>query len=155
MIFTTDNIINSLAGVLQEQYPDYPVYDSPNQQGTDFPCFFIFFMPSTIESQIDERFCRDLGVDIVFVQQRNIVNENVEIQAIAEYLDENLELFQYTDGSGDTAMIRTFERQWKVEDGELHYQFHIRQRVSMPRIPNPMQEMEENNASIYKKDNGQ
>lgn len=148
MKFTTDRIIDSLAGVLQEQYPDYPVYDSPNQQGTDFPCFFVFFMPTTVESQIDERFYRDLGVDIVFVQQRNIPNGNAELHAIAEFLDENLELFRYEDGNGGTAMIRTFERQWKVEDGELHYQFHIRQRVSLPRIRNLMQEMEENNAGI-------
>lgn len=42
MIFTLENIINSLAGVLTAQYPDYPVYASPNQQGTDYPCFFIF-----------------------------------------------------------------------------------------------------------------
>ena len=41
MTFTIANIINSMAGILRERYPDYPVYDSPNQQGTDFPCFFI------------------------------------------------------------------------------------------------------------------
>lgn len=151
MRFTTGSIMESLAGVLQGKYPDYPVYDSPNQQGTDFPCFFIFFMPSTVESQIDERFYRDFGIDIVFVQQRNIVNGNKELHSIAEFLDEKLELFQYEDGSGDTAVIRTFDRQWKIEDGELHYQFHIRQRVSVPRIQNPMQEMEENNASINEK----
>ena len=44
MIFTLENIINSLAGVLTARYPDYPVYASPNQQGTDHPCFFIFFI---------------------------------------------------------------------------------------------------------------
>ena len=87
MIFTLENIINSLAGVLTARYPDYPVYASPNQQGTDYPCFFIFFMPSKIEKHMNDRFLRDLGVDIVFVQQRNIVNGNAEIQAIAEYLD--------------------------------------------------------------------
>ena len=71
MIFTLENIINSLAGVLTARYPDYPVYASPNQQGTDYPCFFIFFMPSKIEKHMNDRFLRDLGVDIVFVQQRN------------------------------------------------------------------------------------
>ena len=148
MIFTLENIINSLAGVLTAQYPDYPVYASPNQQGTDPPCFFIFFMPSKIEKHMNDRFLRDLGVDIVFVQQRNIVNGNAEIQAIAEYLDETLELFDYVDSSGWTAKIRTFERQWQTEDDEMHYQFHIRQRVSVPRNNELMQIMEENNASI-------
>lgn len=148
MILTLENIINSLAGVLTTQYPDYPVYASPNQQGTDYPCFFIFFMPSKIEKHMNDRFLRDLGVDIVFVQQRNIVNGNAEIQAIAEYLDGMLELFDYADSSGGTAKIRTFERQWQTEDDEMHYQFHIRQRVSAPRNNELMQIMEENNASI-------
>ena len=92
MTFTLDHIVNSLAGVLTSRYPTYPVYDSPNPQGTEPPCFFIFFMPSTIEGQVGERFLRDLGVDIVFVQERNIVNANAEILQIADYLDSVLEL---------------------------------------------------------------
>lgn len=151
MTFTIANIINSIAGVLREGYPDYPVYDSPNQQGTDFPCFFIFLMPSTISAEVDGRFYRDLGIEVIFVQQRNIVNGNAEIQAIQEYLDENLELFQYSDGSGEPVLLHTYERQATTEDDELHYQFHIRQRVSVPREPNPMMTMEENNVSVKAK----
>ncbi len=141
MIFTLENALNSLAAVLKKKYPQHPVYYSPNQQGTDFPCFFIFFMPSTIEGQIGQRFVRDLGIDIVFVQQRNLVNGNAEVLAIAEYLDEALDLFPYSDkwdedgkteGKEEPVFIRTFERQWKSEDEELHYQFHIKQRVSVP-----------------------
>ena len=148
MTFTLDNITNSLAGVLRTQYPEYPVYTNPNQQGTSFPCFFIFFMPSAIESQVDERFIRDLGIDIVFVQQRNIVNGNEKIHAIAGYLDENLELFPYFDGSGAIVPVRTYERQWQTEDEELHYKFHIKQRVSVPRTSNPMERLEDNHANI-------
>ena len=91
---------------------------------------------------------RDLGIDIVFVQQRNLVNGNVRIHAIAQYLDETLELFPYSDGSSDPVMIRTFERQWKNEDMELHYQFHIRQRVALPRENMLMREMEENHGYV-------
>ena len=87
MIFTLSNVVNSLAGVLASQYPDYPVYENPNPQGTEPPCFFIFFMPSTIEGQVGDRFLRDLGVDIVFVQERTIVNANTQMLEIAEYLD--------------------------------------------------------------------
>ena len=90
-----------------------------------------------------ERFLRDLGVDIVFVQERNIVNANAEILQIADYLDTVLELFPYSDGGSETAWVRTYERQWQTEDGELHYQFHIRERVRLPEEGNPMQEMEE------------
>lgn len=162
MMFTLENVLNSLATVLKEKYPQHPVYYNPNQQGTDFPCFFIFYMPSTVEGQMDNRFMRDLGIDIVFVQQRNIVNGNAEILAIAQYLDEVLELFAYSDGSeenrevddtepeqanesnGKTVMLRTVERQWQTEDGELHYQFHIKQRVYIPKDVIPMGEMEVN-----------
>lgn len=148
MTFTLDNIINSVAGILKERYGSYPVYTSANQQGTKFPCFFIFYLPSTIENQTDRRFLRDLGMDIIFVQQRNIVNGNAEIHEIAEYLDEKLELFPYSDGSGETAYIPTYERQWQSEDEELHYQFHIRQRVAVAENNVPMREMEENNAKV-------
>ena len=148
MIFTLDHVVDSLAGVLKSKYPEYPVYQSPNQQGTLVPCFFIFFMPSQIESQVDGRFLRDLAVDLVFVQQRNLVNGNAKMHAIAEYLDGALELFPYSDGSGETVMLRTYERQWQTEDMELHYQFHIRQRISVPRRIYPMKEMEVDKAYV-------
>ena len=105
-------------------------------------------MPSTIEGQIGGRFIRDLGVDIVFVQQRNIINGNAEIHSVAEYLDENLELLSYTDGNGETALIRTYEREWQTEDDELHYKFHIRQRVAVPKETVWMQVMEEDHAYV-------
>ncbi len=147
MIFTLERILDSLAGVLQGRYPDYPVYYSPNQQGTEYPCFFIFFMPSEIKSQPGSRYMRDLGVDIVFVQQRNIVDGNTELLRIAGCLDEALELFPYAC-DGKQVMLRTYERQWQNDDGELHYQFHIKQRVLIGRGTDPMERMEENNAHI-------
>ena len=147
MIFTLGRILDSLAGVLQGRYPDYPVYYSPNQQGTEYPCFFIFFMPSEIKSQPGSRYMRDLGVDIVFVQQRNIVDGNTELLRIAGCLDEALELFPYAC-DGKQVMLRTYERQWQNDDGELHYQFHIKQRVLIGRETDPMERMEENNAHI-------
>lgn len=148
MTFTIDHLMNSLAGVLKAQYPDFPVYTSPNQQGTHFPCFFIFLMPSTIEDHVDGMFFRDLGIDIVFVQERNAVNGNAEIQAIQEYLDYSLETFPYTDGSGEAIPLHTYERQASTEDQELHYQFHVRQRVSVPRERTPMEIMEGNNVTV-------
>ena len=38
MIFTLENIITSLAAVLRAGYPEYPVYDSPTPQDTEYPC---------------------------------------------------------------------------------------------------------------------
>lgn len=147
MIFTIPNLIDSLAGVLKKIYPTYRVYTGPNQQGTEYPCFFIFLMPSTIDDQVDERFYRDLGIDIVFVQQRNVVNGNAQLQEVQENLDANLALFDYSDGAG-TIPLHTYEREASTEDQELHYKFHIRQRVYIPRTPNPMRVLEENNVNI-------
>ena len=148
MIFSLHHVINSLAELLSEGYPEYPVYDSPNQQGTSFPCFFIFYMPSTIEDQIGNRYLRDLGVNIVFVQQRNLANGNQKIHEIADFLDRNLEMFRYSDGSMDSALITVWERRWNIEDEELHYQFHIRERILVEETVNLMQDMEENNVGI-------
>ena len=106
-------------------------------------------MPSTIEGHIGDRYMRDLGVDIVFVQQRNIVGGNILIHEVAEYLDEVLELIPYSDGSGQTALIRTYERRWQEEDMELHYQFHIRKRVELPKDITLMQKLE---GDIYVKE---
>ncbi len=149
MTFTVESLLDSLAGVLKGQYSDFPVYTSPNQQGTEFPCFFIFFTtPVTVEPHIGNRMLRDLGLDIVFVQQRNIASRNVQIYEVAEFLDEKLELFPYTDADGNTARIRTEDRQWNEEDDELHYQFHIRQRVSLPEEETKMRKMEGNYAGV-------
>ena len=147
MTFSIDGILDSLAGVLKKKFPDCPVYTSPNQQGTECPCFFVFFMPSSIDQHIDNRYLRDLGIDIVFVQQRNIVNRKHQIYEVVEYLEEVLLLFPYTDGD-QTALIRTEEHQWHEEDDELHYQFYIRQRVSLPDSQTKMQRLEENYAGI-------
>mgnify|MGYP000140341520 CR=1 FL=1 len=135
MIFSLHHVIDSLAGMLTGAYPDYPVYDSPNQQGTSFPCFFLFFMPSTIEEHVGNHYFRDLGVDLVFVQQRNLVIGYRKIHEIAEFLDRNLQ-----------------DRQWSIEDEELHYQFHIRTRILVEETENMMQEMEENNVGIKEND---
>lgn len=148
MKFTIENLLNSLAGVLKAGYPGRPVYVSPNQQGTEFPCFFIFLMPSRIEDGIGGRFLRDLWLDLVFVQQRNAANGNAEIQEVQEFLDQNLDKFLYYDESGSSAWLHTYEREASVEDQELHYKFHVRPRVSAREKENRMQGVEENHVEI-------
>ena len=90
-------------------------------------------------------FLRDWVWTLCLCRNVTIVNANAEVLQIADYLDSVLELFPYSDGGSETAWIRTYERQWQMEDGELHYQFHIRERVRLPEEGNPMQEMEEQN----------
>ena len=131
------HVIDSLAGMLTGAYPDYPVYDSPNQQGTSFPCFFLFFIPSTIEEHVGNHYFRDLGVDLVFVQQRNLVNGNRKIHEIAEFLDRNLDPFPYTDGSGESVPVPVQDQQWSIEDEELHYQSISGRRILVEETGKP------------------
>lgn len=146
MMFTLVDLFQSIAGVLARHW-DYPVYISPNQQGTKFPCFFLFTMPSTVEKGMDARFVRDIGIDIVFVQERNIVNGNDEIIDIAEILDCEMELLPY-EKEKERAWIRTYERQWQIEDEELHYQFHVREHVNIEQDNQRMEVLEVDDVAL-------
>lgn len=95
---------------------------------------------------------RDLGVDLVFVQQRNLVNGNRKIHEIAEFLDRNLGARSHTQTAAERVFRPVQDQQWSIEDEELHYQFHIRTRILVEETENLMQEMEENNVGIKEND---
>ena len=146
MTYTVRGLINSIASQLVGAFPDVPVYDSPTQQGTSYPCFFVFLMPSTITDQIDIREKRDLAFDIVFVQARNTPNAYAQIHGIADTLDELMGTVEYTVDS-ETVPLHTHERTWSIEDQELHYKLHIKQRVHQAVQHNPMR-VEETDVEI-------
>lgn len=129
MTYTIRNLVKSIASQLVGAFPDYPVYDSPTQQGATYPCFFVFLMPSTIVDQIDRHEKRDIAFDIVFVQARNAPNAYAQIHGIADTLDELMDFVNYT-ADGETVPLHTHEREWSIEDQELHYKLHIKQRVA-------------------------
>jgi len=113
--------------VLKGKYPQYSVFGSPTQQGADPPCFFVFFLPdSGVERQMGSSSMRNIGVDIVFVQETNALNAYQMAEEVADFLDENLHRIPYGQ-----ACLHTHERNWNIED-ELHYQFKIRERVRIP-----------------------
>lgn len=153
MIFTIDNIITSIADQLAYAFPDvngnciYPIRKSPTEK-TEFPCFFIFVTQATIDDQPSERMLRGIGFDIVFVQQRNADDQNDSIYKMADKLDEAFHMLNYNDKFG-TALLHTQERNWNVEDQELHYKFTLRARVRFDREAQVlMQVMEETNVEI-------
>lgn len=143
MTYTVRGLVNSIASQLIRAFPDYPVYDSPTQQGTTYPCFFVFLMPSSIIDQIDRHEKRDLAFDIVFVQARNTPNAYAQIHGVADSLDVLMDTVIYM-ADGESVPLHTHERTWSIEDQELHYKLHIKQRVAkdVPHIP--MQEEETN-----------
>lgn len=152
MTYTYENLINSIADQLARLFPDgnggciYPIRQSPTLD-TDYPCFFIFPMLMTLEDEIDSVQRRGSSFDIVFVQQRNIPDQNAGILVIQETLDEGFDMLTYTDGE-TSCPLHVYERSSNIEDQELHYKFTLRQRISLPRDVIYMQTMEENNVEV-------
>lgn len=127
MTFTLERLLDSIGGGLKENYPDIPVYSNTNQQGTDVPCFFIFFMPTETENRVGRRFMRNIGIDIVYLVERNDPDMHDQLVSVADKLDYAMEFISYEDGK-----LRTYDREWKIDDGELHYQFTVKAVVSYP-----------------------
>lgn len=124
MTLTLKEIRQAIAGVIRRKYPDYEVYGSPNQQGTSLPCFFVFFMPgSKADDQLGGAAMREIGVDIVFQQERNMLNAYQAAEEAADYLDAALRYIPYGE-----LCLHVHEREWEIED-ELHYKFKIKERI--------------------------
>ena len=148
MTYTIENLIQSIAAQLKTVYPALPVYDTFTLQGNEYPWFFVFLMPSNISDQIDGVDKREIFFDIVYVQQRNITNAYADLYSVADTLDELLDVVNYT-ADGETVPLHTHERNYSIDDQELHYKFKIIARVSRPYTPNPMQ-TEETDVGIKK-----
>lgn len=148
MTFTIENIIQSIAEQLKTAYPYCPVYASPNQQGTEYPCFFVFVVPTSgISDQLSGRSKRDIELDVVYVQERNSADANMELYGVAEMLDGLLDTVSYKGGS-ETVPLHTHDRTYDIEGMELHYHLRIVQRVALNRVEIPMQILESENVEI-------
>lgn len=140
MIYSIEYLIRSVAAQLRPAFPGVDIHDSPTQQKSGYPCFYIFLRPSDIRDQLSARDMRNLSLDVVYVQERNVPDANAELYRVAETLDELLDVVQYSDGSDeDPVPLHTHERDYSIEDQELHYRLRISQRVSKPVEHIPMQ----------------
>lgn len=127
MTFTIEKLLDSICGALKEIYPDIPTYSNPNKQGTDTPCFFVFFMPTDTENRIGRRFMRNIGVDIVYLVENSNTDMYDQLVSVADQLDFSLEFVPY-----EGKKLRTYDREWKIDEDELHYQFTVKTVVSYP-----------------------
>lgn len=140
MIYSIEYLIQSVAGALRSAFPGVDIHDSPTQQKSGYSCFYIFLRPSDIRDQLSARDMRDVSLDVVYVQERNAPDANTELYRVAETLDELLDVVPYSDGSGDDpVLLHTHERDYSIDDQELHYRLRISQRVSKPVEHIPMQ----------------
>jgi len=145
MIYSIEDILEGIASVLAEK--NLPIYTSARQQGVNTPCFFISMMPGSDKTEVDGRTFIDLGFDIVFLQDPNIVNAMDGIYSTLEFLQEYLQMIPYTQDD-ETIYLHTYERQHSIQDMDLHYQFHIKQRMRLDKSETLMAALEEINHEI-------
>ena len=66
-------------------------------------------------------------------------------QAAAEALDLVMETFPYTDGTTEeTTLLRTYDREWRIDLDALHYKFELQVWVELPEENTPMKTMDYN-----------
>lgn len=131
MNFTMRGLTRSLAGYLAPALPGATFYDNPNQQGTRMPAMFLQRTRAKITKRMGGRFLRQLGLDLVCLVDYNQTDMEDQYTGTAEILDELMETFPYSgEEGGGSILLRTYERNWNIQDDALHYKFDLKIWVS-------------------------
>lgn len=142
MNFTISTIGRSLASYLAPTFPGVTFYEDPNQQGTQTPCMFLQQRYSYIKLKTADRHLRQIGLDLTYLVDYNLPNMQQIYQGAAEALDEVMETFPYTDGTTEgTVLLRTYDREWRIDLDAMHYKFELQVWVSVPETEVPMETM--------------
>ncbi len=147
MKFTTSAIGKSLADYLSPYLPDVTFYENPNQQGTQLPCMFLQQRYSYIEPRTGGSWYRRIGLDLTYLVDYNLPNMQRLYETAAEQLDLVMETFTYSDGE-EKALIRTYDREWRIDLDALHYKFEIRELVTIPEKYTKMNTIQELNEEV-------
>lgn len=150
---STQIIHASYASVIREIDANANIYDNPNQQGTEYPAWFIVHR-SPVEIQRD--FGRRLNgncyiltyqIDIWYMIQQNITRLFDQYTQIAEQLEFKLE---YLPIFGSDAVVHVYDKSWSLELNALKYSTTLRLRVFVDKDfkPEPMQVIEDIRAFI-------
>ena len=143
MKFTISSVAKSIAEYLAPVLPGVTFYEDPNQQGTTTPCLFLQQRYSYIEKKQSGRFLRRIGLVLTYLEDYNLPNMQRLYQNAAQTLDRVMETFPYFDGDSDqTSLIRTYEREWRIDLDALHYRFELRVWVTLPEEFHPIQDMD-------------
>lgn len=141
MTFATANLAASLAAYLAPYFPGVTFYTGPNQQGTEPPCMFLQQRYSYPDLQQDGRRRHRIGLDLAYLLDYNLPNMQLQYQEAADTLNVVMETFPYSDGA-DTALLRTYDKEARIDLDALHYKFEVRVWVSLPETPVMMQTMD-------------
>ena len=145
MNFTISTIASSLAAYLAPTMPGVTMHEDPNQQGTHPPCMFLQQRYSYTKLRQNGRWLRQIGLDLTYLEDYNLPNMQQLYQAAAEALDLVMETFPYSDGTTEgTTLLRTYNREWRIDLDALHYKFELQVWVTLPETATPMQTMDYN-----------
>lgn len=145
MNFTVSTLAASLAEYLAPFFPGTAFYEDPNQQGSQPPCLFLQQRYSRLQLETGGYWLRTIGLDLTYLLDYNLPDLQQRYQAAAEALDLVMETFPYSDKqAGEHVLVRTHERNWRIDLDALHYQFEVRERVSIPVPAVKMQTMDLN-----------
>lgn len=143
MYFTVETIAVSLANYLAQYLPGVTMYEDPNQQKTECPCMFLQQRYSYIKDQVGvASYIRRIGLDLTYLEDYNLPDLQKRYQKAAETLDLVMELFPYSDGE-NAGLIRTHDREWRIDLDALHYKFELQERVFIPESAVKMQAIEQ------------
>lgn len=143
MNFTISTVAKSLAAYLEPYFPNVTLLQNPTQQNANPPCMFLQQRYSFIKVKTAGRFLRQIGLDLVYRERYNLPNLQELYQAAAEQLDLLMETFPYSDGTTEgTALLRTYEREWRIDQDAMHYKFELQVWVEQPETITPMETMD-------------
>lgn len=142
MNFTISTIAKSLADYLAPSFPGVTFYEDPNQQDSKSPMMFLQQRYAHIEPRRNNGYyLRRIGLDLTYLVYYNLPDLQQQYQQAAEQLDLRMETFPYSDGT-DTALLRTYEREWRIDLDALHYKFELRVWVTIPEDSVKMETMD-------------
>ena len=140
MNFTITTVARSLAGYLAPVLPGVTFYEDPNQQGTS----------SQIQLGRAGWWLRTIDLDLTYLEDYNLPDLQQRYLQAAQALDLVMETVPYQDGeTQETALLRTYDRDWRIDLDALHYRFQLRVWVRQPEEPIYMQEIETLNQEVH------
>lgn len=144
MNFTISTIAKSLADYLTPSFPGVTFYEDPNQQDSKPPMMFLQQRYAHIEPRRNNGYyLRRIGLDLTYLLDYNLPNMQQLYQQAAERLDLLMETFPYSDGT-DTTLLRTYDREWRIDLDVLHYKFELQVFAEIQETAVKMQTMDYN-----------
>lgn len=131
----------SLAAYLAPLFPDTVFYEDAVRQ-VQRPCLFLHQRYGAIRPAGGGRFLRQIGWELTYLADDTLPGRQLRYQQAAETLDIVMETFPYTDGESGTELIRTYDREWRIDLDAMHYKFELQVWVDVPTDGTPMQTMD-------------